>query len=108
MHIIDPESKEFVRVPVAASEAGADINVTTQPVAIAIVPTGAKPDVGAWKTAEWETDPSSDPDTYYARLLIGPTSGNFILTLGEIYDVYVRVTDNPEIPIRNAGAVAAF
>ena len=108
MHIISALSKEFIRVPVTATEAGASVNVSLQPVAIAVIPTGTTPVTLDWKTAEWEVDATTDPDTYYARLVIGPTSTNVTLTAGEIYDVYVRVTDNPEVPIRNTGAVGAM
>lgn len=108
MHIINPLSTEFIRVPVAATENGAAIDVSLQDVEMAVIPTATQPVSGDWKSAEWETDSSAAPSTYHARMLVGPASSNITLTAGQIYDVFVRVTDNPEIPVRNAGAVVAF
>jgi hypothetical protein len=38
---------------------------------------------------------------YYAQALVGPGSSS-ILAVG-FYDVYVKVTDNPEVPVIRAG-----
>ncbi|MCC6629960.1 MAG: hypothetical protein IT340_21495 [Chloroflexi bacterium] len=99
-------SLEYVRVRVAATEAGAAVNPTSDTVVMAFVAEGAAPAGGDWKTAGWETDTTTNPDTYYARCLVGP-SGAVTLTAG-VYDVWVKVTDTPEAPVLRAGNVEVF
>lgn len=94
-------SLNYVRVPVAARAAGSVINPTTDTVAMAFTSPGVDPVSGDWKTASWETDSSTTPDTYFARCLVGP-SGTLALMAGT-YDVWVRVTDNPEVPVELVG-----
>lgn len=108
MYIIDQASIEYLRVPVAAETAGLVVDPTTQPVTIAVVPTGTEPVLGDFDTAAWETNATTDPDTYYAYVLIGPPPGLVTLTAGSIYDVYIKIIANPETIIRNTGYLAAM
>jgi len=105
MHFQDALSTEFVRVAIGAVEDGLTIDPTLDNLEMAFPLTGATPIAGDWKSASWETDTSTSPVTYYARALVGPT-GVITLTEGTLYDVYVRVTDSPEIVVRNTGALA--
>jgi hypothetical protein len=105
LEVRSPLSTEYIRVPVAASVAGTAINPTSDTVQIAVVPTGSVPATGDWNAATWETDAVADPDIYYARLLVGPPPGVVGLSAGNIYDVYVKVFDNPETVVRNSGAI---
>jgi hypothetical protein len=73
--------------------------------AMAFPSRGVAPVSGDWKTAAWETDSTTTPATYYARLLVGP--GGTAYQAGT-YDVYVKVTDNPEIPVLLAGELVFF
>lgn len=91
-------TKEYVRVPVAAREGSDDVDPTATTVVMAFTLDGAEP--SSWQTASWETDADTDPDTYYARCLIGP-GGTITLTEGS-YTVWVKVTDSPEIPVMRA------
>lgn len=94
-------STEPVQLRVKAEANGASYNPSGDPVAIAILPdTSPEPDhaSGAWNAATWEVDPGSPP-TYWATLFVGPLNGGLALTAGT-YIVYVRVTDNPAVPIR--------
>lgn len=93
-------SKEYVRVRVKAKEAGADVDPTADTVVMAFVADG-EPAALDYKAATWETDTSTTPDTYYARCLVGP-GGTVTLTDG-LYKVFVKVTDNPEVPVKHAG-----
>jgi hypothetical protein len=94
---------------VSAVEEGASINPSIDSVQMALVPTGTPPDVDDWNSAGWEVDETSDPDTYYARLLVGPGLGGVLtLTAGVIYDVYLKVNDNPETVVRNAGPLGVL
>jgi len=93
---ISSQSKEYVRIPISAYEAGSLVDPTSDAIEMAFT-TGADPVANDWKTASWETDSSTTPTTYYARLAVGP-GGSVTLTVG-FYTVWVRVTDNPEIPV---------
>lgn len=94
-------SLEYVKVPVAARESGAAIDITSDVVEMAFTLQDVAPLSGDWEAAAWETDATTTPDTYLARCLVGP-SGTATLTAGT-YDVWVRVTDTPEIVARKAG-----
>lgn len=93
---------EYVRIPVSAKENGSVVNPTTDAVQMAFVAADAAPGNTDWKTASWETDGS----TYYARCLVGP-SGDATPAVGS-YHVWVKLTDNPEIPVRRAGRLVIF
>ncbi|MCC6629955.1 MAG: hypothetical protein IT340_21470 [Chloroflexi bacterium] len=99
-------SLEYVRVKVAATEDGAAVDLSASTVVMAFVAEGAAPVSGDWKSGSWETDPTTTPDTYYARCLVGP-GGAVTLTAG-VYDVWVEVTDSPETPVLRAGNVEVF
>jgi hypothetical protein len=92
--VISSLTKEYIKVPVSATENGAVIDPTTDTVEMAFVAPGTEPAAGDWKTAEWETAGS----VFLAKCLVGDT-----VTLSDgRYEVYVRVTDNPEIPVKRA------
>jgi hypothetical protein len=93
-------SKEYVRVPVSATESGQPVDPTGDTVEMAFKTSG-EPSGGDWKAASWETDNSVSPVVYYARCLVGP--GGTVTLADGTYDVYVRVTDSPEIPVTNVG-----
>lgn len=93
-------SVEYVRVPIAASADGAAVDPTADTVVMAFIAGGASPGVSDWKTASWETDTTTTPDTYYARCLVGSA---VTLTAGTTYTVWVKVTDSPETPVKRAG-----
>ena len=94
-------SKEYVRVRVSAREDGVVVNPTADTVEMAFTLLDAAPVGGDWKTAEWETDATTNPDTYYARCLVGP-GGTVTLAAGT-YRIWVRVTDAPEVPVKRSG-----
>ena len=90
-------TKEYVRVPVRAKEAGVVVNPTTLAVQMAFT-NGVNPT--AWTNAFWETDATTDPDTYFVRVLVGGTgTGAAIeLAVGD-YVGWVKITASPEIPV---------
>ena len=100
MHSQSALSTEYVRV---AIDAGVD--PTADNVQMAFPVTGVAPESADWKSATWE----STGGTYYARCLVGPGFGGVVsLTAGGLYDVYVKVADNPETVVRNTGALAVL
>lgn len=100
---ISAASLEYVRVPVAATSAGAAVNPTADVVKMAFIAPEATPAAGDLKAASWDTDPTTTPPTYRAQCLVGP-GGTITLAAG-LYVVWVQVTDSPEIPLRPAGTL---
>lgn len=94
---------EYVYVPVSVKKSGSYINPTSDTVTMAFTAGGVDPVGGDWKSASWETDSTTTPPTYSARCLVGP-GGSFTPTAGT-YEVWVKVTDSPEIPVLRSGTV---
>lgn len=99
--VISALSLEKVRARVSAKNNGVVVNPTADTVQMAFTVAGADPIAGDWKTAEWETDATTEPDTYYARCLVGP-AGTVTLAAG-MYQAWVKITDSPEIPVKRSG-----
>lgn len=92
-------STEYVRVAVEVTKDGLLYNPTLDSVQMAFTASGIAPVSGDWKVGSWEVAGT----TYWARCLVGP-SGAVSLSAG-IYDVWVKIMDAPEIPVRKAGSV---
>lgn len=95
------QSTEPVQVAIAAVSNGAAYDPTGGVVAMAFVPkqaSGQPPDPtsGQWQPASWQVDPGP---VYWASILVGPLNGGVVLAAGS-YIVYVRITDNPEVPVK--------
>lgn len=103
MFILEAISTEYVHVPISATSAGVDIDPTGDQVKMAFVTQGITPAPADFKTGSWVQDVSTVPTTHYARTLVGPGPGGVITLAPGLYDVYVSVTDNPELPIKKAG-----
>src|SRR6266496_3261374 len=89
--VIPAASLEYVKVPITATVNGSAVNPETDDVAFSFVAPGTAP--SSWTTGSWETIGT----TYNARILVGP-GGSVTLSKG-LYEVFVRVTDNPESPV---------
>lgn len=95
-------STEDVNIPVNARKAGAAYNPTGDTVQFAFMPTPTQvPGSSDWVTGSWDSVPSNVLYPYTAKCLTGP-SGTVTLGIGT-YIVYLKITDNPEIPVRIAG-----
>jgi hypothetical protein len=82
-------SKEYLSVPVSGTGLAG-----TEPVEIAVVPAGTEePAEDDWLPAVWASG--------QARILIGP-GGDVELADG-VYEVWVRVTASPEVPVLKSG-----
>jgi len=93
-------STVFVKSKITATVNGVyPYNPTADTVEAAFVAPGVNPAALDWKAASWETQGTS----YFARCLVGP-AGVVTLAAGT-YKMWVRVTDNPEIPVLEAGNV---
>lgn len=97
--VISSLSTEYVRIRIVAEKNGAFIDPTPDTVQFSFPATG---NPTTWSAGSWETDTDTlGNKVYYARCLVGPL-GTVTLTAGK-YDVWVKITDNPEIPVINAG-----
>ena len=91
-------STEYVRVPIAATVNNAPYNPTNDVVQFAFT-TGGDPVAGDWHAGVWD----SGNAPYVAQCLVGP--GGVALTVGT-WVIWVKITDNPEIPVRQVGQLA--
>lgn len=94
-------TREFIRYPVSARRDGVDIDVTVDPVEFALTPHRVAPATSDWNVGAWETDGSIT----LARILVGPSA--VPLTAGR-YDVWIRISDNPEVPVRRIDTIHVF
>lgn len=110
MLAISAVSTQYIYVPVTATlPNGNTINPTSDTVQFAFLgpfnsvsqaieqtPTSAT----NWQTASWA---SGTP--YTAQCLVGPNGGVVALAIGT-YAIYLKITDNPEIPVLYSGPVS--
>ena len=95
----------YVFVPFAATMAGIPYNPTGDTVQFAFAPTATYvPQNTDWQSASWTTDTTNVLYPYSAKCLVGP-AGTIDLGIGT-YVIYVKVTDNPEIPVLICGQLA--
>jgi hypothetical protein len=91
-------STEYVFVPVSALGVNAPLNPTSDTVQFAFVQGATAPSSyvgGTWFVPQ--------ANTYYAACLVGP-AGTVTLTPG-IYTVWLKISDNPEVPVRTPGQI---
>lgn len=108
-------STQYIRVPVSARRSGAAYDPTGDTVqfALKLAPASTQadqynePESGDWGTGAWETDGG----VYYAYINAGPsgtitweTTGSFPKT----YQLWMKVTSTPEIPVEMVGLVEVF
>jgi hypothetical protein len=94
---ISVASTQYVRAAIFEAS-GADPTGDTVTMAFPI--TGVDPTV--FVAASWVTLSG----IHYARCLVGP-AGSITLPIG-YYDVYVKVTDSPEVPVLLSGTLEVF
>src|SRR5690348_7696566 len=93
-------STEYIQVEVTATVNGSSpYNPTGDQVQMAFVTSG-DPVSGDWHSGAWQTISSSAGPVYLAQCLVG--SGGVALAAGT-YNVWLKITDSPEIPVRQIG-----
>ncbi|WP_157875966.1 hypothetical protein [Peterkaempfera griseoplana] len=102
MQSIPAASREYVLVSVTATVEAAPYDPTGDLVEFSFPGPGADP--VTWVPGSWDTHPVPGTSTFTARCLVGP-GGDVTLAQGR-YAVWVRITDNPEVPVRQAGLLA--
>lgn len=94
------DSKEFVTALVQ-EKTGADISAATYEVAHILDADKANdPSTYPWETPHAESGPGSSTAYYQVKKLVTAALVNGAKTK---YRVFVRITDNPEIPILDCG-----
>ncbi len=71
-------------------------------VQFAFKPIGVDPGPSDWVTGSWV--PQTLNGQYLAQCLVGPENGGVSLAIGS-YVVWMKVIDNPEIPVFQAGVL---
>lgn len=92
-------STVYVQVLVKSTVHGAPYNPSADAVALAFIVGSGNPGPSDWHSGSW--DPTG-PIQWVAQCLVGPGAGGVSLSVGT-YNVWVRVTDNPEIPVVEVG-----
>jgi hypothetical protein len=92
-------SLQYIQVQVLATVLGAPIDPTSDVVQFAFTLNGANP--GTWSTGSWASDAPLANGAYIAQCLVGP-GGTVTLTRGT-WTTWIKVTDDPEIPVITAG-----
>lgn len=86
---IDRDSKEYLHVPITTPQES-DLSA----VQLAVVTSPTRPATDDWTNATWNETARE------AVLLVGPYTDPGVM------GVWVRVTDNPEVPVFQAGNIA--
>ena len=95
-------STQYILVPVTATQAGAAYDPTADSVQFAFMPTATQvPGSSDWVAGSWDTVTSNLLYPYSAKCLVGP-AGVIDPGIGT-YVVYMKITDNPEVPVLIAG-----
>jgi hypothetical protein len=95
-------STQYVFIPVTATKSGIPYNPTGDAVVFAFMPTATKvPQVSDWVAGSWDTNTSSVLFPYSAKCLVGP-AGITNPGIGRYY-MYIKITDNPALPVLIAG-----
>lgn len=93
-------STAYVQTSVQASVGGTPYDPTSDSVAFAFVPPGTRPVSDDWQAGSWDTNPAGTP---LAQCLVGPADG--VELARGLYGVWLRITDNPEVPIAPVGTL---
>lgn len=92
---------DYLAYPVVIiTSTGSRLNPLADPVAFAFMPNpgNANPGVSDWHTGSWYT---GNNGTYYAQILVGPANGGVVPQPAGtgLWNVWIKVTDNPQVPI---------
>lgn len=95
---------EYVLVPVVVTKAGVPYNPTSDTLQFAFMPSPVQvPKTSDWVSGSWETVTTNIIYPYNAKCLVGP-AGTITLGTGS-YVMYLKITDNPEVPVLTGGTL---
>ena len=92
-------STEMISVEVIFTVNGVPADPRGDAVTFAFKPPGQAPASGDWIAGSW--DPDGPP--YLAQIVTGPAPGAAAVLPGGVWSIWLKVTDNPEIPVRVTG-----
>lgn len=95
-------SLEYVQVPVSITVNCVPYDPTGDVVEFAFMPVGTDPAPADFKFGIWVA--CGVPLQFTAEILVGP-GGTFVLPVGT-YEIWIRIVDTPEIPVRSVGFLA--
>lgn len=101
-------STEPIQFAIKAITAEGDgLDPTGDPVAVAFAlitspPVTFDPDTATWNMATWSVQPGNPDPVYWVNVLPGP--GGIPVAAGS-YVAYVKITDNPAVPVLPAAYV---
>lgn len=102
MKTMSIESLEYVPATVTAFKRGQPYNPTGDVVEFAFTAPGASLTGATWVAGSWDGDsPVPGTSASYTALCYVGTGGDAALPIG-VYQVSVKVTDSPEIPVLSA------
>lgn len=87
-------TREYLRYQVTAKVLGRPVDPTSDLLQFAFTARGGTP--VNWVLGAWETDTAGK---HWATCLVGP-GGAFTPADDTMYDVWIKITDSPEIPVR--------
>lgn len=93
-------STQYVQIPVSAVQDGDIYNPTGDLVQMAFITSG-QPQSGDWHNGSWTTNLQG---FFLAQCLVGPLNGGVVLS-PQMYTIWVKVTDDPEVPVMPAGTL---
>ena len=93
----------------AIDEVGNSYNPTADPVYVAFAlvtspPATFVPSAATWYTASWSVQAGNPDPVYWVNILPGPLNGGVALAAGS-YIAYVKITDDPAVPVLPAAYV---
>ncbi len=96
-------STEYVIIPLNATVNGQIHDPTGDLLQFAFLSNqSASPGNTDWVVGIWGTNSNSSLYPFLAECLVGPAGGVINLGTG-VYVIWIKITDNPEIPVLQAG-----
>ncbi len=91
-------STDYINIPIKATgDTGLPINPTSDPVAFAFKAVNVDPGSGDWTAGSWDTYLPFG-SKYVAKILIGPAAS--VNPGVGVWIAWMKITDNPEVPVR--------
>ena len=97
-------STQFIQVPVQATIGGLPYDPSSDAVAMAFMTGGLRPSTGDWHAGSWS---ATAQGIHLAQCLVGPKNGGTALAAAT-YQVWLMITDSPEVPVIAAGSLQVY
>ena len=101
---VNSQSLEYVKVPVFAKKLGVAYDPSSDVVKMTFVQSETLAVSPTWYSATWEDTTGG----HMARCLVGPTGAVQLAADHDPWYVFVQITDNPEVPVIEAGPIEVY